>query len=148
MQYWTIKERKYNQIFHFCEQEYIEWTLDKHYLENRFFWLRLLCFLVHRTTKTYCFMYLCIYVFRNTWQFIKTIFTFAFDIYIAGEQLLYTWPQIYDSSLPDSFVKRNPNVALAVNNRHVQKRPLRSLKILTSLDGQKFLSFAKFGKFG
>jgi len=67
---------------------------------------------------------------------------------LTGKQLLYNYPKIYAHGLPKDFEADNLNVLHAVDGSHVQEPPWNSLITLTSLAGQKFLSFAKYTDFG
>lgn len=65
----------------------------------------------------------------------------------VGNQLLYNYPQIFDSSLPPSFATKYPNMAAAVAMKHVTASPWQKEVELKSLAGTSFISFAKYSKF-
>ncbi|ELU06802.1 hypothetical protein CAPTEDRAFT_171507 [Capitella teleta] len=65
-----------------------------------------------------------------------------------GLQLKYTYPFIYDYSLPDVFTKDNPNLSdVLKKHAHVTKAPYKNLVSFQSLAGQEFTSFAKNSAF-
>lgn len=67
--------------------------------------------------------------------------------FLAGMQLLFTYPQIFEYHLPTSFGIDNPNIALVVQEKHVKQAPWNNTVELSSSAGIKFLSFAKFTDF-
>ena len=71
----------------------------------------------------------------------------VFHLYVAGGQLTYTYPQVYDYNLPESFRKDNPNIAATIGSKHVKTPPWNQTIMLTSSAGQKFTSFAKYTNF-
>ncbi len=70
---------------------------------------------------------------------------------IIGEQLLYNYPQIYDYHIPSKLKWKNSNILENLLNvlsgDHVKQGPWFNMKYLTTLGGQKMLSFAKFTQF-
>eukprot|EP00058_Branchiostoma_floridae_P014668 XP_002600156.1 hypothetical protein BRAFLDRAFT_66664 [Branchiostoma floridae] len=64
-----------------------------------------------------------------------------------GQQLLYTWPRVYDSQLPASFAPDFPSLSKVLKGQHVGSSPWNHTLILTSRGGQQFHSFVKFGTF-
>lgn len=66
-----------------------------------------------------------------------------------GQQLLYTYPQIYDSHIPE-FAKQAPqfkNLMKVLNNSHTEVSPWSNLNYFETVGGEKMLSFAKFTNF-
>jgi hypothetical protein len=69
-----------------------------------------------------------------------------------GQQLLYNYPQIYDSFIPDSLLKRNDsildNIVSVIQGNHVNEAPWFNVNLFETLNKKdKFLSFAKFTSF-
>lgn len=64
-----------------------------------------------------------------------------------GKQLMYNYPGIYDHNLPDSIRAENPNIAAVVEGKHVTSAPWYRSTVLSSADGEKFTSFAKYTDF-
>ncbi|CAH1272621.1 DNASE2 [Branchiostoma lanceolatum] len=64
-----------------------------------------------------------------------------------GQQLLYTWPRVYDSQLPASFAPDFPSLSKVLKGQHVGSSPWNHTQVLTSRGGQQFHSFVKFGTF-
>lgn len=68
---------------------------------------------------------------------------------LIGKQLLYTFPQIFDYYIPENL-KSSPvlaNLLKVINGEHVQQAPWSNLAYLTTLNGEKMLSIAKFTDF-
>ncbi|XP_019643573.1 PREDICTED: plancitoxin-1-like [Branchiostoma belcheri] len=64
-----------------------------------------------------------------------------------GQQLLYTWPRVYDSQLPAAFAADFPSLSKVLKGQHVGSSPWNQTLVLTSTGGQQFHSFVKFGTF-
>ncbi|XP_066294947.1 plancitoxin-1-like [Branchiostoma lanceolatum] len=64
-----------------------------------------------------------------------------------GQQLLYTWPRVYDSQLPASFAPDFPSLSKVLKGQHVGSSPWNHTQVLTSRGKQQFHSFVKFGTF-
>lgn len=68
-----------------------------------------------------------------------------------GQQLLFTFPQIYDSFVPDNLRNLNSpvlaNILNVLKGGHVREEPWSSVSLLTTAGGEKMLSFAKFSEF-
>ena len=79
------------------------------------------------------------------------ILQFTFVVFICvlilGKQFLYTYPWRYYCHFPDSFLTDNPNMAMVIKEKHVEKAPWNSMVQLKSSAGQQYLSFAKFKNF-
>ena len=71
------------------------------------------------------------------------------DIFIVfkGKQMMYNMPWVYDYNMPDYFAKTSPQMALVLQNKHVEQEPWNNTVVLQSKEGQKFISFAKYRKF-
>ncbi len=66
-----------------------------------------------------------------------------------GQQMLYTYPQVYDSFIPE-FAKQEPyfqNILKVLNSEHVEMAPWSNLNYFTTSGGEKLLSFAKYTNF-
>lgn len=66
-----------------------------------------------------------------------------------GQQLLYTFPQVYDSYIPE-FAKEAPhfkNLLKVLNNEHAEMKPWSNLNYFTTSGGEKLLSIAKYTDF-
>ncbi|XP_053160128.1 deoxyribonuclease-2-alpha isoform X2 [Hemicordylus capensis] len=64
-----------------------------------------------------------------------------------GNQLLYTEPEVYDSSVEGTFAQDFPALLNASEGQHIQEQPWNSSVTLTTLGGKEFVSFAKFRAF-
>lgn len=65
-----------------------------------------------------------------------------------GNVFMYTYPYIYDSSLPDAFVQDLPLLARIIRKKqHVTSEPWNKDIELTTKDNVVFHSYAKFTKF-
>ncbi|XP_033119526.1 plancitoxin-1-like isoform X2 [Anneissia japonica] len=60
-----------------------------------------------------------------------------------GEQLLYNYPSIYDSNLPDQLVDKVPSLRDVVNDKHTDTPPYKQMVTLYSKAGREFQSFSK-----
>jgi deoxyribonuclease-2 len=67
---------------------------------------------------------------------------------VIGKQLQFNYPQIYTSSLPSDFEAENKDMAAAIAGEHVTSSPFSNKVVLSSLAGNKFVSFAKCKDFG
>jgi len=67
----------------------------------------------------------------------------------VGQQLLYNYPQVYDSFIPDSLKSLNSisNLVKVINGDKIKTTPWFNLNVIETLGGEKLLSFAKFTKF-
>uniref|UniRef100_A0A8C5JV05 Deoxyribonuclease-2-alpha n=1 Tax=Jaculus jaculus TaxID=51337 RepID=A0A8C5JV05_JACJA len=65
-----------------------------------------------------------------------------------GEQLMYTYPLVYDHKLEGIFAQKFPVLAEVIEGHHVLHEPWNNSVTLTSQAGATFQSFAKSGKFG
>lgn len=68
-----------------------------------------------------------------------------------GKQLQYNYPQIYDKNFPDKMAGSNPNMATVIhegNDPIIKSPPWFNKVTLVSQAGNKFVSYAKFSKFG
>ena len=66
-----------------------------------------------------------------------------------GEQLKFTWPQVYDYFMPQ-FVHEFDhfsNLIDVIGGEHVRQAPWSSLNFIQTLGGEQMLSFAKFTDF-
>lgn len=70
------------------------------------------------------------------------------NLYVIGQQLIYNEPDIYDAEIPEALSILLPHLANAAKGEHVHSAPWFSSKLLSSVGGQVFTSFAKSGKFG
>lgn len=72
---------------------------------------------------------------------------------LIGQQLLYSYPQVYDHYIPDKlkYSKINSkilnNLIRVINNEHIENEPWYNVQKITTLAGEKMLSFAKFTDF-
>ena len=57
---------------------------------------------------------------------------------------MYTYPKVYDFSLPDTLAKTAPSLQKVIEEKHVDSAPWNHQVELVSTKGQKFISFAKF----
>jgi hypothetical protein len=78
--------------------------------------------------------------------------SFNFDqLQLIGQQLLYNYPQVYDFHIPDNLkIKYGTvldNLMKVVSGDHVKSMPWSNLNVLTTVGGEKLLSFAKFTNF-
>jgi len=64
-----------------------------------------------------------------------------------GKQLFFNYPWVYDWNLPESMQAANPDLTLALHGKHPTDTPWSRTTQLTSLEGQEFVSFAKFTDF-
>ena len=66
-----------------------------------------------------------------------------------GEQLLYNYPQVYDSYIPDHFNQLNviANLARVIKGDHVQAMPWFNTNYIQTVAGEIMLSFAKYTDF-
>ena len=66
-----------------------------------------------------------------------------------GEQLLYNYPQVYDSYIPDHFNQLNviANLAGVIKGDHVQAMPWFNTNYIQTVAGEIMLSFAKYTDF-
>ena len=68
-----------------------------------------------------------------------------------SQQLLYTFPQVYDYYIPQSLQKVNDNAFKqlmdVINGAHVNEAPWYNLNYFATLAGEKFLHLAKFTNF-
>lgn len=67
-----------------------------------------------------------------------------------GTQLLVAQPSVYDSNLPDSFIKLFPDLTKALQKKGSSRgqTTFSSIKSIESLNGASFVSFSKNKKFG
>ncbi|XP_041033347.1 deoxyribonuclease-2-alpha-like [Carcharodon carcharias] len=65
-----------------------------------------------------------------------------------GTQLLYNNPHVYDHSLPPPFDKDLVNLTKAATGELLESPPWSREIILPSAAGKRFISFAKYSKFG
>lgn len=68
-----------------------------------------------------------------------------------GKQLKYNFPQIYDKNFPDGMACKSPNMADVMQHGDaplIQSPPWFNKLTLVSEAGSKFVSYAKFSKFG
>ena len=75
--------------------------------------------------------------------------SFKFDqLQLIGQQLLYNFPQIYDYHIPENLKTKYgtilDNLMKVVSGDHVRQAPWSNLNTLTTVGGEKLLSFAKF----
>jgi deoxyribonuclease-2 len=80
--------------------------------------------------------------------------SFSFDqLELIGQQLLFTYPQVYDYFIPDkfknskSYSKILSNLMRVINNEHVEQKPWYSAQKLTTLGGEEMISFSKYTEF-
>jgi len=70
---------------------------------------------------------------------------------VIGEQLLYNYPQVYDFHIPSKLKSKNSNVLQnllkVLSGEHIKQEPWFNMKYLTTIGGEKMLSFAKFTQF-
>lgn len=64
-----------------------------------------------------------------------------------AEMFLFNKPHFYDFTLPQKFNSSHPNLAAALEGKHLLNKDLLTRQ-LTSLRGQKFMGFAKSAKYG
>lgn len=63
----------------------------------------------------------------------------------------YNYPQIYDKNFPDKMAGSNPNMATVIHEGSdpiIKSPPWFNKVTLVSQAGNKFVSYAKFSKFG
>lgn len=80
--------------------------------------------------------------------------SYSFDqLELIGQQLLFTYPQVYDYYIPDkfkyskSYSKVLSNLMRVINNEHVEQEPWYSSQKLTTLGGEEMISFSKYTEF-
>jgi deoxyribonuclease-2 len=68
---------------------------------------------------------------------------------LIGQQLLFNDPQVYDSNIPDSLRQLKPveNLLRVLKGEHVDTEPYSNVNELTTLGGEKFISFAKAAEY-
>ena len=70
---------------------------------------------------------------------------------MIGQQLLYTYPQIFDYYIPEDLKLKQSsvleNLLSVINGNFVNKQPWYNVNLLTTIGGEKLLSFAKFTDF-
>ena len=68
-----------------------------------------------------------------------------------ADQLYYTYPQVYDSSLPQFLRQQNPDLfnklTGVINGKHVDQAPWFKLNYFTTIGGESLLHLAKFTDF-
>ncbi|XP_072847659.2 deoxyribonuclease-2-alpha [Pogona vitticeps] len=75
--------------------------------------------------------------------------TYPYSQFIEiGHQLLFTEPEVYDYRVEGTFAQDLRALLNASEGQHIHKKPWNSSVTLTSLQGKKFVSFAKFRLFG
>ena len=67
------------------------------------------------------------------------------DLPVIAQQLLYTWPLIYDYKFDGSA--GGQNLDLVLKGKHIENAPWTSSKTLVTMGGKEFTSFAKFTDF-
>lgn len=67
-----------------------------------------------------------------------------------GQQLLFNYPQVYDSHVPNHLAQLDAlsNLMKVINGDYVKLSPWFNLNMIETSNGQKMLSFAKFTDFG
>lgn len=72
------------------------------------------------------------------------------DLEKIGEQFQYTYPQVYDSFIPQTATNSAylENLISVINGNHVKSQPWSNLNMFTTVGGEQLLSFAKFTSFG
>ncbi|XP_043940585.1 deoxyribonuclease-2-alpha [Protopterus annectens] len=83
---------------------------------------------------------------RNGQSFLCVTYSYS-SFKAIGNQLMYTEPDCYESSLPPSFADDFPELVSASQGKFVKKPPWTSQVTLTSVGGKAFTSFAKNGHF-
>ena len=83
----------------------------------------------------------------NGQTFLCMSFSYKESFNDIGKLLLYNWPQIYDSALPENMKAGNPNMTSAMKGNHVEKAPFNMTLRLKTLGGNEFQAFAKFSDF-
>ncbi|XP_071802431.1 plancitoxin-1-like [Asterias amurensis] len=74
---------------------------------------------------------------------------FGYDQFeTIGQQLMYNYPQVYDSNIPPKLAKNVPSLVKVTQGKHVTTKPWNKQVSLTSSGGQSFDSFAKFSNYG
>ena len=75
--------------------------------------------------------------------------SFNFDqLEIIGKQLLFSYPQVYDSFIPEKLKTKELEPLLSViRGEHVTQSPWSSVAELTTAGGERMISFAKFTNF-
>ena len=79
--------------------------------------------------------------------------TFNFEqLESIGEQLFFNYPQIYDYYIPEKLkstkAKELEPLMNVISGKHPTQQPWTSLKFLSTKNGEKMLSFAKFTNYG
>ncbi|XP_033119525.1 plancitoxin-1-like isoform X1 [Anneissia japonica] len=83
---------------------------------------------------------------NNALPFGQSFLCITFDLkqfQLIGEQLLYNYPSIYDSNLPDQLVDKVPSLRDVVNDKHTDTPPYKQMVTLYSKAGREFQSFSK-----
>lgn len=72
------------------------------------------------------------------------------DLEKIGQQFQYTYPQVYDSFIPQTATNSAylENLINVLNGHHVKSEPWSNLNTFETVGGERLLSFAKFTDFG